>query len=177
MLFNVEKISYQVLQHTTLIPPSPPKHIMTHLCLSLKSGLVNLLLYCFSMLKLYIRSCRSITHFVYPPHPHLHITSQGCLSSKYWISGLVCKFFPLLPSPKKTFDVFQNIYWILYWNQISGLVTHQAHHRPPSNPLRIIIIWCLSKYILKSDIMSCRSITHRSCKPFTVLLFNVEIIY
>ena len=29
---------------------------------SLKSGLVNLLLYCFSMLKSYIRSCRSITH-------------------------------------------------------------------------------------------------------------------
>ena len=86
---------------------------MIHLCLSLKSGLVNLLLYCFSMLKLYIRSCRSITHFVYPPPPHLHITSQGCLIVCLQILDIrscMQVFFPCFLPPKKTYDVYQNIY-------------------------------------------------------------------
>ena len=126
---------------------------------SLKSGLVNLLLYCFSMLKSYIRSCRldlSLTSLILLP-PICTLRARDVYLQNIGYQVLYASFFPLLPSPKKTFDVFQNIYWILYWNQISGLVTHQAHHRPPSNPLRIIIIWCLSKYILKSDIRSCNA--------------------
>ena len=111
------------------------------------------------MLKSYIRSCRldlSLTSLILLP-PICTLRARDVYLQNIGYQVLYASFFPLLPSPKKTFDVFQNIYWILYWNQISGLVTHQAHHRPPSNPLRIIIIWCLSKYILKSDIRSCNA--------------------
>ena len=105
------------------------------------------------MLKLYIRSCRSITHFVYPPPPHVHITSQGCLIVCLQILDIrscMQVFFPCFLPQKKTYDVYQNIYWIIYWNQISGLVTHQAHHAQG----------CLSS---------------KYWKP--IMIFNVEISY
>ena len=138
--------------NTPRTPPLTPI-TCTDPFMSMKSGLVNLLLYCFSMLKLYIRSCRSITHFVYPPPPHLHITSQGCLIVYLQILDIrscMQVFFPCFLPQKKTYDVYQNIYWIIYWNQISGLVTHQAHHAQG----------CLSS---------------KYWKP--IMIFNVEISY
>ena len=80
-------------------------------------------------------------------------SSQGCLIVYLQILDIrscMQVFFPCFLPPKKTYDVYQNIYWIIYWNQISGLVTHQAHHAQG----------CLSS---------------KYWKP--IMIFNVEISY
>ena len=176
--------------NTPRTPPLTPI-TCTDPFMSMKSGLVNLLLYCFSMLKLYIRSFRSITHFVYPPPPHLHITSQGCLIVYLQILDIrscMQVFFPCFLSQKKTYDVYQNIYWIIYWNQISGLVTHQAHHAQGClsskywKPIMIFNVEISYQVLQHITLIPLTPITCtdpfmsiveiRSCKPFTVLLFR-----
>ena len=93
---------------------------------SLKSGLVNLLLYCFSMLKSYIRSCRldlSLTSLILLP-PICTLRARDVYLQNIGYQVLYASFFPLLPPPKEN-------------------------------------IWCISKYILnyilKSDIRSCNA--------------------
>ena len=96
-------------------PPLTPINIMIHLCLSLKSGLVNLLLYCFSMLKSYIRSCRldlSLTSLILLP-PICTLRARDVYLQNIGYQVLYASFFPCsLPQRKHLmyFKIFIEFY-------------------------------------------------------------------